>query len=62
MSRLIAVCALAALTAGCAKDLYQDQVGQLRTGMSTVEVSGVLKLQFSQPPRGEAALAETIGL
>ncbi|TNE92387.1 MAG: adenylate/guanylate cyclase domain-containing protein [Deltaproteobacteria bacterium] len=29
---------------------------------SVVVVSGVLKLEFSQPPRGEAALAETIGL
>jgi class 3 adenylate cyclase len=29
---------------------------------SVVHVSGVLKLEFSQPPRGEAALQETIGL
>ena len=52
MRRLIVASALAALLTGCAKDLYQDQVGQLRQGMSTVEVSGVLGAPHELTRRG----------
>ena len=42
MRRVVLSCALAGLLAGCAKDMVDEQVGRLRQGMDTVEVSSAL--------------------
>jgi hypothetical protein len=47
MRRALIGCALAALVAGCARDMVDEQVGRLRQGMNYVEASAALGAPLS---------------